>query len=101
MISWAITVAPVGFGRGAPLIAGFVAILALGAGVAGAILLARRPPLARHLGISAFLERFPLLTLVGLDRDTEALAIAAEPQRLHEVLLAAQALGVAGVHVEA
>lgn len=55
LITWAITVAPVGFGRGAPLAAGLVAVLALGAGLGGAILLAKRPPLARHLGISAFL----------------------------------------------
>lgn len=55
LISWAITVAPVGFGRGASILAGLVAVLALGAGLGGAILLAKRPPLARHLGISAFL----------------------------------------------
>ncbi len=55
MIAWAITVAPVGFGRGAPILAGLLAVLALGAGLGGALLLARRPQLARHLGISAFL----------------------------------------------
>ena len=55
MISWAITVAPVGFGRGASIVAGLVAILGLGAGLGGALLLAKRPPLARHVGISAFL----------------------------------------------
>ena len=55
MISWAITVAPVGFGRGASILAGLVAILALGAGLGAAFLLARRPALARHVGISAFL----------------------------------------------
>ena len=55
VISWAITVAPVGFGRGASIPAGLAAILALGAGFGGALLLAKRPPLARHVGISAFL----------------------------------------------
>lgn len=55
LITWAITVAPVGFGRGASIAAGLVSVLALGAGLGGGILLAKRPALARHLGISAFL----------------------------------------------
>jgi hypothetical protein len=55
LITWAITVAPVGFGRGASISAGLVSIVALSAGLGGGILLAKRPALARHLGISAFL----------------------------------------------
>ncbi len=54
LITWTITVAPVGFGRGASIAAGLVAVLALGAGL-GADPLAKRPALARHVGISAFL----------------------------------------------
>ena len=42
----------------------------------GAVLVDATLGMAGHA--EAFLERFPLLTLVGLDRDTEALAIAAE-----------------------
>ena len=78
MISWAVTVAPVGFGRGAPLAAGFVAVLALGAGLGGAILLARRPPLARHLGISAFLG---LATLTWLANPAAIHPLRLDPVR--------------------
>ena len=63
LITWTITVAPVGFGRGASIAAAFTATLALGAGLGGGILLAKRPPLARHVGISAFLA---LATLTWL-----------------------------------
>ncbi len=77
MIAWAITVAPVGFGRGASIAAGLVAILALGAGLGGAILLPKRPPLARHVGISAFLG---LATLTWL-----ANSAAIHPLRLDPV----------------
>ena len=42
----------------------------------GAVLVDATLGMAGHA--EAFLERFPLLTLVGLDRDTDALAIAAE-----------------------
>ena len=42
----------------------------------GAVLVDATLGMAGHA--EAFLERFPLLTLVGLDRDTDALAISAE-----------------------
>ena len=77
LITWTITVAPVGFGRGASIAAGLVAVLALGAGLGGGILLARRPALARHLGISAFLG---LATLTWL-----ANAAAIHPLRLDPI----------------
>jgi hypothetical protein len=77
LITWTITVAPVGFGRGASIAAGLTAVLALGAGLGGALLLARRPPLARHVGISAFLG---LATLTWL-----ANAAAIHPLRLDPI----------------
>jgi len=78
MISWAITIAPVGFGRGAPIAAALAAILALAAGLAGALLLAKRPPLARHLGISAFLG---LATLTWLANPAAIHPLRLDPLR--------------------
>lgn len=77
LITWTITVAPVGFGRGASIAASLVATLALGAGLGGGLLLAKRPALARHLGISAFLG---LATLTWL-----ANAAAIHPLRLDPI----------------
>jgi hypothetical protein len=78
MIAWAITVAPVGFGRSASIAASFAAILMLGAGLGGAVLLARRPPLARHLGISAFLG---LATLTWLANPAAIHPLRLDPVR--------------------
>jgi hypothetical protein len=78
MITWALTVAPVGFGRGASIAAGLVAILALGAGLGGAVLLAKRPPLARHVGISAFLG---LATLTWLANPAAIHPLRLDPLR--------------------
>jgi hypothetical protein len=55
LIAWAITVAPVGFSRGHTAISATAAVLALAAGAGGPFLLARRPKIGRHVGISLFL----------------------------------------------
>ncbi|MFO0755233.1 MAG: hypothetical protein U0359_01975 [Byssovorax sp.] len=55
LIAWAITVAPVGLGRGMSALSAIPAVLALVAGVAGPLVRARRPKIGRHLGISVFL----------------------------------------------
>jgi hypothetical protein len=54
LIAWSITVAPVGFGRGGTVLAAVLALLSLGAGLGGPILLVTRPRLGRHVGISLF-----------------------------------------------
>lgn len=53
-IAWAITVAPAGFARGAGFLPGALAVLSFFSGVAGSILLAIRPRIGRHVGISLF-----------------------------------------------
>jgi hypothetical protein len=78
LITWTITVAPVGFGRGASILAALIAVLALGAGLGGAFLLAKRPPLARHLGISAFLG---LATLTWLANPAAVHPLRLDPIR--------------------
>lgn len=74
IVAWSATVAPAVLSRSAPRSAVFVAALALFAGLAGPLLRAKRPRLARHVGLTAF---FVLVTGAWL------LASAAlEPLRL-------------------
>ncbi len=54
LIAWAITVAPVGFSRGQTALSTVCALLAVASGLAGPFLLARRPKVGRHVGISLF-----------------------------------------------
>jgi hypothetical protein len=54
VIAWALTLAPAGFSRGAPFVAGLLSVAALGAGAGGALVARTRPRLGRHLGISLF-----------------------------------------------
>jgi hypothetical protein len=54
LIAWSITVAPVGFGRGASLLAEILTLVALVTTLAGPFLLTTRPRLGRHVGISLF-----------------------------------------------
>lgn len=54
LIAWAITVAPVSFGRGGSTLSMVLALLSLAAGIAGPLLLAARPRIGRHVGISLF-----------------------------------------------
>ncbi|WP_437329280.1 hypothetical protein [Sorangium sp. So ce381] len=63
VVAWMITVAPAGFGRGAPVFASIAAALAFLCGVAAPLLAATHRRLARHLGISVFLA---LVTLTWL-----------------------------------
>jgi nitrate reductase NapE component len=53
-LSWALTVAPVGFGRGRGALSMLAATVALAAALSGPLLLARRPRISRHVGISIF-----------------------------------------------
>lgn len=53
-LAWALTVAPVGLGRGRGALSVLAALVALAATLSGPLLLARRPRLARHVGISIF-----------------------------------------------
>src|SRR5689334_5634397 len=55
IIAWALTLAPSGFGRGASLLAGFLSVTALAAGIVGPIVGRAKPRLGRHIGISLFL----------------------------------------------
>ncbi|CAN92741.1 MULTISPECIES: hypothetical protein [Sorangium] len=63
VVAWMITVAPAGFGRGAPVVASIAATLAFLCGVAAPLLAATHRRVARHLGISVFLA---LVTLTWL-----------------------------------
>lgn len=54
IVAWSATVAPAVLSRSAPRSAGFVAILALVAGLSGPFLRTKRPRLARHVGLTAF-----------------------------------------------
>lgn len=53
-LAWMLTVAPVGLGRGRGTLSTLAALVALAATLSGPLLLARRPRLARHVGISIF-----------------------------------------------
>jgi hypothetical protein len=64
-IAWAVTLAPVGFGRGAPLLAGALAAAALVAGLGGPVLARTRPRAGRHVGISVFVGLAAATWLVG------------------------------------
>ncbi|WP_437649685.1 hypothetical protein [Sorangium sp. So ce362] len=63
VVAWMITVAPAGFGRGAPVSASVAATLAFVCGIAAPLLAASHRRAARHLGISVFLA---LVTLTWL-----------------------------------
>ena len=54
-VAWALTVAPCGFDRASMLLATLCCVASLGAGIAGPLIVIRRPRLGCHLGISAFL----------------------------------------------
>jgi hypothetical protein len=54
VVAWSATVAPAVLSRSAPRSAGFVAVLALAAGLAGPLLRSKRPRLARHVGLTLF-----------------------------------------------
>jgi hypothetical protein len=76
-IAWAVTLAPVGFGRGAPTLAAVLAVGALGAGLGGAVLARTRPRAGRHVGISLFVGLATATWLAG--------AQALQPARLDMV----------------
>lgn len=65
LLAWAMTVAPVGFSRATPRGTSVLAIAALVAGLAGPALVASRPRLGRHLGISLFLAFATATWLLG------------------------------------
>jgi hypothetical protein len=65
LVAWAVTVGPVGFGRGAPLMASTLSVAALGAGLVGPMIGRTQPRVGRHLGISVFLALAAATWLVG------------------------------------
>jgi|HubBroStandDraft_6_1064221.scaffolds.fasta_scaffold178848_2 hypothetical protein len=87
-IAWAVTLAPVGFGRGAPSLAAVLAVGALAAGLGGPVLARTRPRAGRHVGISLFVALATATWLAGSQ--------AIQPARLDTVrgVLGAVAWGV-------
>ncbi|AGP35785.1 hypothetical protein [Sorangium cellulosum] len=77
VVAWMITVAPAGFGRGAPVSASVAATLAFLCGIAAPLLAASHRRAARHLGISAFLALVTLTWLLA--------APSLQPSRLDPV----------------
>jgi hypothetical protein len=77
LIAWSATLAPSGFGRGAPAGALVLALAALGAGLAGPLVARTRPRVGRHLGISLFVALAVATWLAG--------AQAIHPLRLESV----------------
>lgn len=65
LIAWSITIAPVGFARGATFVSALLAVLALAAGVAGPLVARTRARAGRHLGISLFTALATLVWLLG------------------------------------
>ncbi len=65
LAAWATTVAPAAFARGAPALAGAVAVLAIGAGLAGPLVAASRRRVGRHVGVSAYLGLATLTWLLA------------------------------------
>ena len=65
VIVWAATLAPSGFGRGAPVLAGGLALAALVAGLGGPLLARSSPRAGRHLGISLFVALAAMTWLAG------------------------------------
>ncbi len=77
LLAWSITVAPAAFGHGSGLRSTALGVLDLLAGVLGPALVAARPRLGRHVGISAFVA---LATLAWLSS-----SLAIHPQRLDPI----------------
>ncbi|AUX31128.1 MULTISPECIES: hypothetical protein [Sorangium] len=77
VVAWMITVAPAGFGRGAPVSASVAASLAFLCGIAAPLLAASHRRAARHLGISVFLALVTLTWLLA--------APSLQPSRLDPV----------------
>lgn len=65
LIAWAATVAPAGFGRGAPALASLAAIASLISGLGGPLLAKQSARAGRHLGISIFVAGAVLTWLLG------------------------------------
>lgn len=84
IVAWMITVAPAGFGRGAPVFASIAAALAFLCGVAAPLLAATHRRVARHLGISVFLALVTLTWLLA--------SPSLQPSRLDPVRAAIGAL---------
>ena len=76
-IAWAVTLAPVGFGRGAPPLASVLAVGALVAGLFGPVLARTQLRAGRHVGISLFLGLATATWLAGSQ--------AIQPSRLDPV----------------
>jgi hypothetical protein len=77
LLAWAITVAPAAFAHGSGLRSAALGALDLGAAVCGPALVAARPRLGRHVGITAFVA---LATLAWLSS-----SLAIHPQRLDPI----------------
>lgn len=65
LIAWAATVAPSGFGRGAPAVASLAAIASLISGLGGPVLSRQHARAGRHLGISVFVAAAVITWLLG------------------------------------
>jgi len=77
LIAWSVTLAPSGFGRGAPAAALVLSLAALGAGLVGPLVARTRPRAGRHVGISLFVALAVATWLAG--------AQAIHPLRLDSV----------------
>lgn len=78
VVAWAITVAPATLARSSPKYSFVVALAALAAGAGGPLYIARKPRLARHIGITLFLA---LSTLVWFLASALLQASRIEPLR--------------------
>jgi hypothetical protein len=64
-IAWGATLAPAGFGRGAPVLAGLLSVAALAAGLAGPVMARKSARTGRHVGITLFVSLAVATWLVG------------------------------------
>jgi hypothetical protein len=78
LIAWSITVAPVGFGRGASALSAILALGGLVSTLAGPLLLTTRPRLGSHFGISLFVG---FSTCVWLANSVALQSLRLEPVR--------------------
>lgn len=65
VIAWSVTLAPSGFGRGAPVLAALLAVAALLAGLVGPMLARQNARAGRHVGISLFVALATATWLAG------------------------------------